>query len=104
MATSEQKTYAVAFNAKGFDLVEAQGGADEEVKPVMSHQWAKEAVCELMVWPERQWKRAGKQVVYFYAEGLSMAFHFRIRIGGGMIEQRYHPLTGRVVEESYVLP
>jgi prepilin-type N-terminal cleavage/methylation domain-containing protein len=104
MATSEQKTYAVVFNPKGFDLVKAQEDMEGDLEPVMSHEWVKDAVCELMVWPERQWKKAARQVIYFYPEGLSMPVRFRIQIGAGMVEQVYNPLTARVVEESYVLP
>ncbi len=104
MATSEQKTYAVVFNPKGFDLVQASEDMERELEPLMSHKWPKEAVCELMVWPERQWKKVARQVIYFYPEGLSMPVRFRIQIGAGMVEQVYHPLTARVAEESYVLP
>jgi type II secretory pathway pseudopilin PulG len=104
MATSEQKTYAIVFNPKGFDLVEGKEDMKTDLEPILSHKWNKDAVCEVMVWPERQWKRAARQVIYFYPEGLSMPLHFRIQIGDGMIEQVYSTLTARVVEESYNLP
>ncbi|MCS7064013.1 MAG: hypothetical protein NZM04_08250 [Methylacidiphilales bacterium] len=104
MATSEQKTYAIVFNPRGFDLVEAKEDLEGDLDPIMTHYWAKDALCELMIWPEKQWKKVARHVVYFYPEGLSTPFRFRIQIGEGIIEQIYHPLTGRVVDESYALP